>query len=268
MKGILRPFYPKSWFHPVGILKILKDLMPRLPDVSGSLFLTLTVDPAQFSGPESAFEYSRDRVRRIFARLREGVQHDGKTYRMNDPYFVKVEFHQNGFAHFHLIFLTKRYLPRSLLSELWGCGIVDVRRIKNERFHYLLKYVTKGGELPEWVKERPRIRIIQASRGFYVDKREQQPRRKPFRKLRRESLTIGERLKKWANQALFETPLGTVRVLALKEPYEAIVARCAYHFACLGQYFGNGRIQITNSNQIIEWITKSPNLAASMCSAS
>ena len=164
--GVLRQYIPKSWYHEGGIHKVLADLIPRLPEVKGSLFLTLTVDPKFFSSPTEAYEYSRDRIRRIFYKLRKGVEWEGKTYRIKSQYCVKTEFHENGFAHFHLIFLTRRFLPAELLNHLWSYGRTEVKRIGNKDFHYLLKYVTKGGELPEWVLKRNRSRIFQPSHGF------------------------------------------------------------------------------------------------------
>ena len=41
----IKEFVPASWFHPVGIYKVLARIWDRLPDVSGKLFLTFTLDP-------------------------------------------------------------------------------------------------------------------------------------------------------------------------------------------------------------------------------
>jgi hypothetical protein len=65
-----------------------------------------------------------------------------------------------------MIFLTKRFLPADLVTHLWGFGRTDVKRIKTSEFNYLLKYVTKGPTLPDWVLQMPRLRIFQSSRGF------------------------------------------------------------------------------------------------------
>jgi hypothetical protein len=167
--GVLREFNPVSWFHPRGIYRVLARLKPRLPDVGGKLFLTFTFNPALYGDASSAFDHGRDRLRRVFFRLRKGVTWEGKPYVINAPYAVKVEFHQNGWAHFHAVFLTRNYLPGSLLNHLWGLGRTNVRRISNQKFRYLLKYVTKGGGLPEWVLGRTRLRVFQSSRGFLTD---------------------------------------------------------------------------------------------------
>ena len=138
-----------------------------MPNVTRALLITLTVNPQDFRDPESAFEYSRDRIRRMFFQLRKGVSWDGRVYDIDAPYWIKVEFHRSGFAHFHIIFLTRRFVPGRLLNHLWKVGRTNIRRIDSHGISYLLKYVTKGQNLPEWVKERKRLRITQASQGFY-----------------------------------------------------------------------------------------------------
>jgi hypothetical protein len=164
---ILSEFTPKSWLHHKGIHKVLRDLLPRMPEVSGKLFITFTVDPKLFSGPASAYDKTRDRIRRFFNKLKHGVEWKGKTYCLDCPYCVKTEFHQSGFAHFHVLFLTKRFLPGALINHHWKYGRTNVKRIKSKDFHYLLKYVTKGGgQLPPWVLDKKRIRIFQPCTGF------------------------------------------------------------------------------------------------------
>lgn len=160
--GVLRAYNPVSWFHPKGIHRVLAGLKPLLPDVGGSLFLTFTVNPALFESPRSAFQHARSRLRRVFFELRKGVEWEGKRYVIDAPYCVKVEFHRNGWAHFHVIFRTRRYVPGELLTALWKLGRTDVRRISDAKFRYLLKYVTKGGELPDWVLDFKWLRVWQS----------------------------------------------------------------------------------------------------------
>jgi hypothetical protein len=145
IRTILREYIPASWFHPIGIKKVLRRLEPLLPDVHGKLFLTFTLARETCCGdPEAAFEHARARLRKVFFKLRHGVEWNGKTYNIDAPYCVKVEFHEDGWAHFHVVFLTSRYLPGTLLNELWGLGRCNVQRIKAQgEFRYLLKYVCK-----------------------------------------------------------------------------------------------------------------------------
>lgn len=69
----IKEFIPASWFHPVGIYKVLARFWDRLPDVSGKLFLTFTLDPKNYANEETAFEDSRDWLRKVFFQLRHGV---------------------------------------------------------------------------------------------------------------------------------------------------------------------------------------------------
>jgi hypothetical protein len=58
-----KPFTYVSWFHPTGIFRAIKRLEPILPDVSGSLFLTLTIDPSQFPNMSALKKSSGIRMR-------------------------------------------------------------------------------------------------------------------------------------------------------------------------------------------------------------
>jgi hypothetical protein len=81
----------------------------------------------------------------------------------------------------------------------------EVKRIDNKDFHYLLKYVTKGGELPEWVQQMNRIRIFQPSHGF-LEKAEDTTRKATSKEegKKRPQMTIGERIQKWKHTALLD----------------------------------------------------------------
>ena len=256
--GVLRPYNPISWFHPVGIHRVLARLRPRLPDVSRCLFLTFTVNPLLFADPSAAFEHARQHLRRLFFRLRHGVSWQGKRHQFSAPFCIKVEFHGNEWAHFHAIFRTRRFLPADLLHELWGLGRVNVRRISNERFHYLLKYVTKGGgELPEWVKDRRRLRVFQASRGFLVaaESKERSATKGPTRKIRRRSYTLGQRVARNARTALFQSGARFAQ-LELAAPFGELHAAHVLPAAVDGRYLGKGHYQINDLEQLEPWIVQ------------
>ena len=255
--GVLRPFNPVSWFHPIGIHRVLARLLPRLPDVSGCLFLTFTINPMLFADPAAAFEHSRQQLRRVFYRLRKGAEWEGKSFRIEAAYCVKVEFHGNEWAHFHVVFRTRRFLPGELLNELWGLGRTNVRRITNERFHYLLKYVTKGGELPAWVRNRKRLRVFQASRGFYVASAEcgksagiehRRTKRKP-------SDTLGERVERYRRTALFKSGAQFSQV-KLSAPFDELHAEQIYPAAMAGRYLGGGHYNINDIEELEIWTSQ------------
>lgn len=254
--GVLRPFNPISWFHPRGILRVLSRLKPRLPDVSGNLFLTFTINPLFFADPSAAFEHARQQLRRVFHGLRKGTKWKGKDYCIDAPYCIKVEFHGNEWAHFHAIFRTRRFIPGALLNKLWGLGRANVGRITNERFHYLLKYVTKdGGPLPEWVQNRKRLRVFQASRGFLVkagpERKPADPTREP--KKRKPSDTLGERVDLYRHTALFQS--GTqFSQLKLAAPFNELHAEHVFPAAMDGRYIGGGHYHINDLSDLEPWI--------------
>lgn len=262
----LKAFVPASWFHPVGVLKVLNRIWDRLPDVSGRLFITFTLDPKLFGDEATAFDLSRDRLRRMFYELRKGVEHNGKRYVIDAPYCVKVEFHESGWVHYHVIFLTRRFVPGAMLTELWDFGRVHIERITNKDFHYLLKYVTKAGDLPEWVKTRKRLRVLQTTKGFLRvlpevegPQLEEVPAElKP--KLRRASYTISQRLDRWARMAVLRDGKRFATVLfrcAFRELFDHLVLSVALD----GRYNGNGEIVINNNKDMLVWIQLQNQLA-------
>ena len=270
LSQVLRPYNPASWFHPVGIRKVLAKLEPRLPDVTGMLFLTFTFNPALFADPSLAFETGRDRLRRVFFKLRHGVEWKGKTYLIDAPYCVKVEFHANGWAHFHAVFLTRRYVPGDLLNALWELGRTNVGRIRNKTFRYLLKYVTKGCDLPAWVLGRNRLRVFQSSRGFYRPSTETPAEEKPSESpgCKRRQTTLGERLESWRVSALLQHR-DEFRRITLGAPFMELLADLILPVALDRRYLGNGHVIINDSHQLLPWIIQKSKSAPadSMCAA-
>jgi hypothetical protein len=260
----IKEFVPASWFHPVGIFKVLAWIWDRLPDVGGKLFLTFTLDPKLYANEEAAFEDSRKWLRKVFFQLRHGVEHEGKIYTIDAPYCVKVEFHESGWVHYHVIFLTRRFLPKELLAELWGLGWVKIQRITNKDFHYLLKYVTKPDDLPEWVKKKKRLRVFQTTKGFLKPstnpKREPKPdvdESKP--KEPRASYTMEERFRRWECMGVIRLN-GMARTMRFRMPYREIFDHLVLSAALDGRYKGSGEIIIQRKEGITSWLIMQNNL--------
>lgn len=258
--AVMKPFVPISWLHDRGRYRVLERLIPKLPDVSGDLFLTLTVDPKLFGHDgEAAHAKARPKIRKILARLRKGVKWEGKTWRINAAYCTKVEFLEE-FAHYHLVFRTRRYLAKGLLEKLWGLGFVHVERISNEDFHYLLKYVVKdNGPLPEWVLSLNRIRIFQASPGFYRAPVEDEDPDNDTEELERkerkgtEPTTIGERLAKWECTVIYRQGVH-FSSFVLSAPFREIFEQIIFPIALEGRYLGQNVIAITEPKQLEPWL--------------
>ena len=260
----IKEFVPASWFHPMGIFKVLARIWDRLPDVGGKLFLTFTLDPKLYASEEAAFEDSRKWLRKVFFQLRHGVEHEGKLYTINAPYCIKVEFHESGWVHYHAIFLTRRFLPKELLAELWGLGWVKVQRITNADFHYLLKYVTKPDQLPEWVKQRKRLRVFQTTKGFL--KAPPAPKRSPRNDLdkvkgkeQRASYTMNERFWRWACMGVIRLH-GIARTVRFRVPYRDIFDHLVLSAALDGRYKGSGEIIVPKNEGIKSWLKTQNNL--------
>jgi hypothetical protein len=249
----IKEFIPASWFHPVGIFKVLARFWDRLPDVSGKLFLTFTLDPKNYANEEAAFEDSRDWLRKVFYLLRQGVEHEGKTYTIDAPYCIKVEFHESGWVHFHVIFLTRRFLPKELLAGLWDRGWVTVQRITTTDFHYLLKYVTKPDDLPEWVKKRKRLRVFQTTKGF-LKPLPPKPKIISLKEPRkRASFTMDERFWRWACMGVIRQN-GLARTVKFQIPYRELFDHLVLAAALDGRYKGSGEIIINRKDGLNVWL--------------
>ena len=141
MKGrVLKEYIPRSWFHPKGIYKVVERLKPKLPNVNGCLFVTLTLDRNAFKEqwiiPSQAYDQTRGHIRKIFHKLRKGVLWEGKEYKISSPYCVKVEFHDDpeGWPHYHIIWLSRSFVPSELITSLWTHGRTNIKRINNKEF--------------------------------------------------------------------------------------------------------------------------------------
>ena len=249
----IKEFIPASWFHPVGIFKVLARFWDRLPNVSGKLFLTLTLDPKNYTNEETAFEDSRQWMRKVFYQLRHGVEYKGRIYVIDAPYCVKVEFHESGWVHYHVIFLTHRFLPKELLAELWDRGWVTVQRITNEDFHYLLKYVTKPDDLPQWVLKRKRLRVFQTTKGFLKPLPVQAKPMSLTRARKRASYTIEERFWRWACLAVIRQN-GRACLARFQMPYRKIFDHLVLAAALDGRYKGSGEIIIPRKEGLTIWL--------------
>jgi len=249
----IKEFIPASWFHPVGIYKVLARFWDRLPDVSGKLFLTFTLDPKNYADEEAAFEDSRNWLRKVFYQLRHGVEYEGKIYIIDAPYCIKVEFHESGWVHFHAIFLTRRFLPKELLAGLWDRGWVTVQRITTDEFNYLLSYVTKPDDLPAWVLKRKRLRVFQTTKGF-LKPLPPKPKIISLKEPRkRASYTMDERFWRWACSAVIRQN-GKARKVEFQMPYRELFDHLVLSAALDGCYKGSGEIIINRKEGLNLWL--------------
>src|SRR5262249_45270543 len=97
--------------------RLLKGrLVPALKTFHGGLMmLTLTVDPELFDSPEAAYWYCRDK--RSVAELVRALYKAGHL--KSKRFFCVVEFHANGWPHFHVLVESSR-IPHKVLAQFWG----------------------------------------------------------------------------------------------------------------------------------------------------
>lgn len=164
----------------------LRDrLRERLKQFKSCYMITLTVDPELFESPEEAWEYVR--AERCIARFVRGLREH--KYLNDRHYFYVVEFHKNGWPHWHLL-LDADYIPHAELVAFWGtfrpkhAGPVRGSRppfgtvlfsapkfaSSDHAAHYATKYVIKSPEdgWPEWVMDYTgNIFRYSVSKGFW-----------------------------------------------------------------------------------------------------
>ena len=162
----LHAYASESWFTVEGArLKLRRLQRAGLPQFKNWRFITLTM--ANHSDhPFQAYERGKDRLRRFLARLRKAIGHSFR-------WCWKLEFHEDGFAHWHLLVEYTKRIPQEMLDRVeswWGLGRIKIQRVKCRDIFYVFKYVAKGVEdVPEWVAHhKGRLRVFQASAGFYT----------------------------------------------------------------------------------------------------
>lgn len=179
-------------------IELRKRLIPELAKWQAIMMITLTIDPKLFAGPDTAWEHVKKR--RSVAELVRGLKKLGLL--LSNRFVCVVEWHKNGWAHFHLLIET-RYVPFDVIARLWGrnrprsalkwegsylaasmkgmepeFGTVRFSKRKFESPEhaagYACKYLTKHPEqgYPEWVLGyRGQIKRYSTSRGLLPGRR-------------------------------------------------------------------------------------------------
>ena len=162
----LHPYVSESWWTPEGArLKVRRLQRAGLPDFKNWRFVTATVALREIS-PLEAYNLGKERMRRFLARLRKAL---GRAF----LWCWKLEFHQDGYPHWHLLVDYRKPIPPEIMQEMeqwWGLGRINVRRVKGADIRYVFKYVAKGPEeVPEWVaRHKGMLRVFQTCQGFFT----------------------------------------------------------------------------------------------------
>lgn len=157
---------PANFITPIGAYKKQKLIEAKgMPDLKNGRFITLTLDRELCGDPETGYETGKRHLRQFIYELRKAL---GVTEE-DCPHCWKLEFHEDGWAHWHLLFLYRQKLPYSLVDAAWRLGRTETQRVNANRLDYLFKYVTKGGEkLPQYILDRKQVRFWQTSKNFHT----------------------------------------------------------------------------------------------------
>jgi len=225
----LHPYASESWFTAEGArIKARRLQRAGLPDFTNWRFITLTVANRSIS-PLTAYLIGNDKMRRFLARFREAI---GRSF----LWCWKLEFHEDSYAHWHLLIEYLERIPEEMLADLetwWGLGRVNVRRVKRADIRYVFKYVAKGPEeVPEWVAHhKGRFRVFQACRGFYTVRQARQAKREEPRSCLR-AVDLFTRLGWDLRMALLvmtdDRGNKRTRAVKLRMPFSALLAMRAY----------------------------------------
>lgn len=248
----LHHYTPESWFTAEGArLKARRLERAGLPDMTNWRFITLTVANRSIS-PEEVYQRGKDRMRRFLAKFREAI---GRPFK----WCWKLEFHEDGYAHWHLLLEYIKPIPEEMLPELekwWGLGRLNVKRVKQRDMYYVFKYVSKGPEdLPGWVgRYRGRLRVFQSSKGFFVRARPREQKKQEPRSCL-VPMTLGERTDWDARRALMveTTPQGEKRISIVKlrmKFSELYLARVQQSIARRESLVGFGIVPLSTSQAL------------------
>lgn len=248
----LRHYTPETWFTAEGArLKARRLQRSGLPDMTNWRFITLTVADRSCSA-EEAYRRGKDRIRRFLALFRAAI---GREFK----WCWKLEFHEDGYAHWHLLVEYTKRIPEEMLPEIerwWGLGRTNVKRVKQRDLAYVFKYVAKGvDDLPPWVENyRGRLRVFQSSQGFFVRARCREVKKQEPRSCLL-PLTLGQKLEWDSHRALLaETTLqGEVRLSIVKlrmKFSELYLARIHQSVARQKALVGVGTVPISTSQAL------------------
>ncbi|GEM_PF-4036211 len=213
----VRNSQPANWITAQGVWKKRNDLEKRMPDLRYARFITLTLDPKRFDSIEQGYEVAKRHLREFFYRLDKAIGVQSRT-----QYAWKLEFHENGWPHWHVIFLHRKMISTDVLNECWGKGRTQVEMIKGQGFTYLFKYAAKQVDhIPHCILQKKQVRFFQTSPGFLLAEAEEEqnlsspdkaapasPRRVDNTQKehsRGKTLgTLGERIERWGRTLKFE----------------------------------------------------------------
>jgi hypothetical protein len=143
-----------------------KRLAYRIEKAEPNKLITLTVNPAAYEDPRSAY----DSTRRQLAELSKICRKKLGTF----EYMRVLETTKKGWPHYHLMARCP-YIPQRTISTIWAnltsAPIVDIRQIRkiDNVFAYVVKYLCKQTYIP-WTNRR-----TSWSKDFFLKEQKYEP---------------------------------------------------------------------------------------------
>lgn len=275
---------PPNWFTQQGVWKMAKQLDERMPDLKNGRFMTLTINQEFYDSPQEAYEKGKRHLCEFFYRLDKFL---GRPKGKRTKYCWKLEFQENGWPHWHVLFLYRRKIDCLAIGKLWGKGRTEIKRIRNHKFSYLWKYMMKGEECPGWLKEYKQVRVFQSSKGFLLEKPKKdtptdeavhlknslphvEPSPRPEHKKEcsvgqkpRKESTLGERLRRWERTLKISSSEQTIIFEGPDGLYIELQQFAAQHVA-ESALMGDSRTyvqstRITTERKELQWLLKQVN---------
>ena len=200
---------PANFITPIGAYKKQQQIEAKgMQNLKNARFITLTLDRDRMGDSETGYVTGKRQLRQFMYELRKAL---GVTEK-EAPHCWKLEFHEDGWPHWHILFLYPKLLPFELVDAAWRLGRTETQRVTKSDLAYLFKYVTKGGEkLPLYITEQKQVRFWQTSKHFHDvratapstasprqsdEAKTSEANTQKCQKIRKES-TLGERLARW-----------------------------------------------------------------------
>lgn len=187
----IQEYKAPEWVTPQGVSRKLRIISKRgLPSLFNAKRLTLTVNRDNFDDEPQALRAMLDQFPKFIRRISNAYQQQFK--KEFPPYVMWIEFHADGWAHFHMDWLCRHRLDLEwwcndadyyfskldtssgsvgLLMRAWELGHVHIKTINRKQDNYAFKYAFKPEgdtdpnqdySLPSWFMDYTWIDLVPA----------------------------------------------------------------------------------------------------------
>ncbi len=144
----IQPYTAPNWVTDQGVARKLRLISKNgLPSLMYAKRLTFTVDRQLFDNELDAMQTMLCQFPKFIRNLKS--LYKSEFGRECPEYVMWIEFHSDGWPHFHMDWLRRGSLPLNwirfdgFLSRLWKLGNVHIKTINRHQDHYAFKYAFK-----------------------------------------------------------------------------------------------------------------------------